>query len=186
MHRRRKHEVYALSKENLYRTAAYVTAFSVAEKAFGFLYRIILSRTLDSEGVGLYQVALSVFAVLATAAASGIPMTVSRLITKYRARNNQKAQQSVVAAALVAALCFSVPAFCLLFFGHEWFDFLLSDPRCMSILLILLPSLTFNSVYSVIRADHRQLLDEVDDAVGNELLVSPQHAADDRIDGIEG
>ena len=151
MHRRRKHEVYALSKENLYRTAAYVTAFSVAEKAFGFLYRIILSRTLDSEGVGLYQVALSVFAVLATAAASGIPMTVSRLITKYRARNNQKAQQSVVAAALVAALCFSVPAFCLLFFGHEWFDFLFSDPRCMSILLILLPSLTFNSVYSVIR-----------------------------------
>ena len=92
-----------MSKENLYRTAAYVTAFSVAEKAFGFLYRIILSRTLDSEGVGLYQVALSVFAVLATAAASGIPMTVSRLITKYRARNNRKAQQSVVAAALAAA-----------------------------------------------------------------------------------
>ena len=55
--------------------------------------------------MGLYQVALSVFAVLATAAASGIPMTVSRLITKYRARNNQKAQQSVVAAALVAGIC---------------------------------------------------------------------------------
>ncbi len=140
-----------MSKENLYRTAAYVTAFSIAEKAFGFLYRVILSRTLGSEGMGLYQVALSVFAVLATAAASGIPMTVSRLITKYRARNNKKAQQSVVAAALVSALCFSVPAFCLLYFGHDLFDFIFSDPRCMSILLILLPSLTFNSVYSVIR-----------------------------------
>ena len=144
-------EVILLSRENLYRTAAYVTAFSVAEKFFGFLYRIILSRTLGSEGMGIYQIALSVFAVLATATASGIPLTVSRLITKYRARNNQNAQQSVISAALVSVLCFSVPVFAILFFGHGAFDWLFSDPRCMSVLLILLPSLTFNSVYSVLR-----------------------------------
>lgn len=101
--------------------------------------------------MGIYQIALSVFAVLATAAASGIPLTVSRLITKYRAKNNLCAQQSVVSAALVCALCFSVPVFSVLFFGHEFFDFLFSDPRCMAVLLILLPSLVFNSVYSVIR-----------------------------------
>ncbi len=128
-----------------------MTAFSVAEKFFGFVYRIILSRTLGSEGMGLYQTALSVFAVLATAAASGIPLTVSRLITKYRAKNNRDAQHSVVTAALLCAVCFSVPVFCLLFFGHDLFDFLFTDSRCMSILLVLLPSLTFNSVYSVLR-----------------------------------
>ena len=121
-----------MSRQNLYRTAAYVTVFSVAEKTFGFIYRIILSRTLGSEGMGIYQIALSVFAVLATAAASGIPLTVSRLITKYRAKNNVAAQQSVVTAALVSALCFSIPVFCILFFGHNAFDFLFSDPRCMA------------------------------------------------------
>ena len=125
--------------------------FSVVEKTCGFLYRIILSRTLGSEGMGIYQIALSVFAVLATAAASGIPLTVSRLITKYRAKNNAYAQKSVVTAALVCALAFSIPAFSLLYFGHSFFDFLFSDPRCMAVLLILLPSLVFNSVYSVIR-----------------------------------
>ena len=140
-----------MSKENVYRTAAIVTVFSVAEKFFGFLYRIILSRTLGSEGVGLYQVALSVFAVLITAASSGIPLTVSRLITKYRTKNNFKAQHSVVTAAFVSTIAFSLPVFCILYFAHEKFDFLFSDPRCMSILLILLPSLTFNSVYSVVR-----------------------------------
>ena len=103
-----------MSKSNLYQTAAYVTAFSVAEKFFGFLYRIILSRTLGAEGMGIYQVALSVFAVLATAAASGIPLTVSRLITKYRTQKDGRAQHSVVTAALVCALCFSVPVFCIL------------------------------------------------------------------------
>lgn len=140
-----------MSRNNIYRTAAVVTGFSVAEKFFGFLYRIILSRTLGSEGVGIYQVALSVFAVLVTAASSGIPMTVSRLITKYRAKNNNAAQQSVVTAAFITATCFSLPVFCLLFFGHTAFDFLFSDPRCMTVFLILLPSLTFNSIYSVIR-----------------------------------
>ena len=128
-----------------------MTAFSVAEKFFGFVYRIVLSRTLGSEGMGLYQTALSVFAVLVTAASSGVPLTVSRLITKYRAKNNPAAQQSVVSAALVCVLCFSVPLFLLLFFGHGLFDFLFSDPRCMAVLLVLLPSLIFNSVYSVIR-----------------------------------
>ena len=98
-----------MSKSNLYQTAAYVTAFSVAEKFFGFLYRIILSRTLGAEGMGIYQVALSVFAVLATAAASGIPLTVSRLITKYRTQKDGRAQHSVVTAALACALSFSVP-----------------------------------------------------------------------------
>lgn len=140
-----------LNKENLYRTAAYVTIFSVAEKFFGFLYRIILSRTLGSEGMGLYQLSLSVFAVLVTATSSGIPLTVSRLITKHRTRNNKKAEHATVTAALVCVLAFSIPVFCILFFGHDLFDFIFSDPRCMSLLMILLPALTFNSVYSVLR-----------------------------------
>ena len=81
-----------MSKANIYQTAAYVTIFSVVEKFLGFLYRIVLSRTLGSEGVGLYQIALSVFAVLVTATSSGIPITVSRLITKHRAAKKQKSR----------------------------------------------------------------------------------------------
>ena len=71
-----------MRKENIYRAAAMVTIFSVVEKFFGFVYRIVLSRTLGSEGMGIYQVALSVFAVLATIAAAGLPLTGSRLSTK--------------------------------------------------------------------------------------------------------
>lgn len=140
-----------MSKANIYQTAVYVTVFSVVEKFLGFLYRIILSRTLGSEGMGLYQIALSIFAVLVTATSSGIPITVSRLITKHRAAKNKPAEQSTITAAIVSTLVFSVPVFIILFFGHNWFDFLFSDPRCMTIFLILLPSLTFNSIYAVIR-----------------------------------
>ena len=95
-----------MSKANIYQTAVYVTVFSVVEKFLGFLYRIILSRTLGSEGMGLYQLALSIFAVLITAASSGIPITVSRLITKHRAKKNKNAEQSTITAAIVSTLVF--------------------------------------------------------------------------------
>ena len=42
-------------------TASIVTALSVAERGLGFLYRIVLSRLLGAEGLGLYQVSISVF-----------------------------------------------------------------------------------------------------------------------------
>ena len=70
---------------NLYRTAALVTAFSAAEHCLGFLYRILLSRTLGPEGLGVYQVALTVFAVFLTISSSGLPVTLSRTISKHRA-----------------------------------------------------------------------------------------------------
>ena len=69
----------------VYKTAVMVTIFSLMEKFLGFIYRIYLSRAIGSEGVGLYQITLSVFALLLTLCSSGIPATVSRLITKYRA-----------------------------------------------------------------------------------------------------
>ena len=140
-----------MSKENIYRTAVYVTAFSVAEKFFGFLYRIILSRTLGSEGMGIYQIALSVFAVLITATSSGLPLAVSRLITKHRTNGNRKAEHSTVSAAVIIAASFSLPVFFIMFFANHLFSFLFADSRCMAVLVILLPGLTFNSIYSVLR-----------------------------------
>ena len=64
-----------LSKSNLYQTAAYVTAFSVAEKFFGFLYRIILSRTLGAEGMVLDKNA-DIERVLSAAMSRGRPVVV--------------------------------------------------------------------------------------------------------------
>ena len=103
-------------KKNIYKMAMMVTVFSVLEKVFGFIYRIILSRTLGAEALGIYQTALSVFAVLLAVVSSGIPMTISRLTTKYRAENNINAQYSLLSAGLISGLAFAIPIFILLYF----------------------------------------------------------------------
>ncbi len=134
-----------------FKTVAIVTVFSICEKFLGFLYRIFLSRTIGAEGVGLYQVALSVFAFLLTLTCSGTPITVSRLMTKYNAENNKDKVNKVITSALALTLIVSV-CICLFFFSFRNFAKLFfADARCVSIFYVVLIGLIFTSLYAVIR-----------------------------------
>lgn len=137
--------------QNLYKTAAVVTVFSAFEHCLGFLYRIILSRVLGSEGLGVYQVALTVFAVFITVSSSGLPITLSRTISKHRARGNEQGVHKATSAAILLSLAFSVPITLLLFILRTPFSKIFSDPRCADLFYILLFSLSFTSVYAIIR-----------------------------------
>ena len=128
-----------------------VTVFSVCEKFLGFLYRVFLSRTIGAEGMGLYQVALSVFALLLTIACSGTSITVSRLMTKYRAEGKKESVQKVISAGLFITLSVAIPL-CLGFMAFsKSLGFLFADQRCVKIFITVLPGLIFTSVYAVLR-----------------------------------
>lgn len=138
-------------KKNLYQTASLVTALSIAERALGFLYRIVLSRLIGAEGVGLYQVALSVFSVFVTVGSGGLPVTVSRLISKSKAEENGRSEHAVVSAGLVCALLLTLPV-CLLFsFCPNAFSFLFSDKRSLRVFGVLLVGLSLTCLYAVVR-----------------------------------
>ena len=134
-----------------FKAVAVVTAFSVCEKFLGFLYRIYLSRAIGSEGVGAYQVALSVFGFLFTLIASGTPITLSRLMTKYRAEGKEERVAKAITAAIVYTLLIAVPVCLLLFILGDNLSFLFADKRSQTAFFILLPGLIFTSVYSVLR-----------------------------------
>ncbi len=137
--------------QNLYRTAAVVTVFSTFEHFLGFLYRIILSRVLGSEGLGVYQSALSVFAVFLTVCSSGLPITLSRAISKHRAKGSQRGERSATSAAVLITLLFSVPTTVLLFLLRKPFSSVFSDSRQADLFYIFLTGLSITSVYAVIR-----------------------------------
>ncbi len=136
---------------NLYRTTFVVTVFTLLEHLLGFLYRIILSRTLGSEGLGVYQVALTVFAVFLTISSSGLPITLSRIISKHRAHGYRTGEQKATTAAMLIALSFSVPITVLLYLFRTPFSRIFSDPRCADVFYILLFGLSFTALYSIIR-----------------------------------
>lgn len=137
--------------QNLYRTAAVVTIFSAIEHGLGFLYRMILSRILGPEGLGVYQVSLTVFAVFLTATSSGLPITLSRIISKHRARGYKRGEQAATSAAILLTLFISVPITILLFLCKTPFSKVFSDQRCTDLFYILIFGLSFTSVYAILR-----------------------------------
>ena len=86
-----------------------------------------------------------------TIGTGGIPITVSRLITKSKAENNARGESAATAAGATLSLILTLPV-CLVFgvFGKH-FTFLFSDERCLPIFRILLIGLVFSALYAVIR-----------------------------------
>ncbi len=132
-------------------TVIVVTILSCIERALGFGYRIFLSRAIGSEGLGLYQIALSIIGVLITLSASGIPITVSRLMIKEKARNQKNAENKAVSAGIVTALITSSFLCAFFFIFKNSLNVIFADSRCNVLFLIILPGVVLTSVYAVIR-----------------------------------
>ncbi len=128
-----------------------VTFFSVATRALGFLLKIYLSRKLPSDLLGSYQVAMSIFAVLMTLVSSGIPVVLSRNVSYYHGKQNNKAIGSIVSSGLIltGVICFVVSLIVILFPGLM--NMIFTSSESSEMLLILLPALIFSSIYEVLR-----------------------------------
>ncbi len=133
----------------VYKNASIVTGISVAERFLGFLYRIVLARYIGGEGMGIYQVALSLYFLLQTLGAGGLPVSVSRMVAG--SKEKKKTGSAILSAGLVCALSCALPlCLILLLFGGKM-PFLFSGGEGFSVLKILLCSLCFACCYSVIR-----------------------------------
>lgn len=137
--------------KSLFKTVALITIFSFLTRILGFLFRIILSRVVGPEGVGLYQVASSIFMVLLTIISSGLPLIISRMSATYLANKEKNKESSMISVALIFALIMSIVLSLIVILFKNLFANFFTDRRCVEILIVLLPSLIFSSVYCVLR-----------------------------------
>lgn len=117
----------------------------------GFIFRIYLSRTLGAEALGLYQVALSVFSVLLTVVASGMPVVISKLTAKYYAKKDKNSEGGLVSAALLISVITSLILIVMVLVFKGLFSSIFADDRCYTILLVLLPAILCSAIYNVFR-----------------------------------
>ncbi len=86
-------------KSRIVKSAVVLTVGMLVSKAIGVLYRIPLSNMLGAEGIGLYQLVFSVYALIVTVIGSGLPIAVSRLTAE-----NVKEDKSVLYSSLILGL----------------------------------------------------------------------------------
>ncbi|QUH27368.1 stage V sporulation protein B [Serpentinicella alkaliphila] len=77
-------------------------------RCLGFIYRIILSRLIGAEAIGLYQMVFPFLMVVITITTAGIPIAVSKMIAKENSVNNRNGVYKVLAIALFLGGAISV------------------------------------------------------------------------------
>lgn len=139
--------------KKLFKAIAILTSFSILTRALGFLFRILLSRSIGAEGLGAYQIAFSIYMVLETCISSGLPLVISKITSKSVATNNKKFEFASVSCALIIGLITAIILCSAVLVFRNFFSLLFTDARCLNILITLLPALVFSTVYSILRGN---------------------------------
>lgn len=126
-------------------------AFSLLTRFIAFLFKIYLARSLGAEAVGLYQVGLSVYFMLAALTATGIPLILSRKIAAIDGEGD-RAASSFISAGLIICLGISAVLIVFCFIFSSQIEGIFTDKRAMPLFLIMAPALISTSMYCVFRA----------------------------------
>ncbi len=138
-------------KRELIGGAAVLCAFGLVTKGIGMMFRVYLSNRIGSEGMGLYQLVLSVYTLFTTFATAGLTVSVSRLTGEALGMNDPnrsavysiKSKNTGIAFALIIG---TVSLGVMLISSAFTAKYLLGDLRTTLPLKILSVSMPFMAV----------------------------------------
>lgn len=120
-----------------------LTAAGLMVKILGSVNRILLSRLLGGEGIGLYQIAYPLFLILVALSSAGIPAAVSILVSHRAALRDRAGARRILgtSVALMAAmgLFFALFAWNLVPWLME--NHIVKDARARYAMLALVPAI---------------------------------------------
>ncbi len=128
------------NRKRFFRDGAMLTVVALSMRSVSMLFSSFISRSVGSEGVGLFTVIMTVYSFAVTFASSGISLTVTRLIAS--AEEGEK--KGVISGGILYSLIFGVLGTVLLFSFSEVIALkVLSEPRAVLPLRLLSASLVF-------------------------------------------
>lgn len=132
--------------------AAVLMGAGLAAKVLGAVTRVLLTRLLGTEGIGLYQMAYPLYAFVLVVAVSGIPVALSRLISERLASGDPAAAQHLFRVALGALFVSGTLATAGLVFGAGLLaTALFPDPRVVYSLRSVAPAIGLVAVQAGLR-----------------------------------
>lgn len=149
-----------MSRKEILKGTAILTATGFITRFMGFFYRIYLSRSFGEEGVGIYQLVFPVYAFCFAASAAGIETALSRAVARRHAERKDTECQSL----FWIALFWSMSASLLLLFIVRTYSGLiavriLGEARCADMLLILAYAVPLSAIHSCVSGYYYGLKD---------------------------
>ncbi|MDR5657933.1 stage V sporulation protein B [Serpentinicella sp. ANB-PHB4] len=129
-----------------------LAAVNLIVRSLGFIYRIILSRLIGAEAIGLYQMVYPFLMIAITITTAGIPIAVSKMIAKENSINNKNGVYKVLGMALLfgGVLSFVLTIIISLEIRYITFN-ILKNPNLYYPVIFTIPAITFITFSSILR-----------------------------------
>jgi len=143
----------AFMKKNSFIAGALIlTCASLITRILGFIYRIYMSNAIGSEGMGLYQLIIPIYALAWSIAASGFSTTISKLVAEENAKKEYGNMGRLLKQSILITSLIGILLTLLLFSFSQWIGVnLLNDSRTILSLKILALCFPFMAAGSCIR-----------------------------------
>ena len=128
-----------------------MTVFSLVNKLMGVFLRLFLSGRIGAEGMGLYQLIMSVYTMFSTFATAGFTVSVSRLVAEKELRAYADAKQLLKSSFFASAAVSAVATALMLLLSDFVAVKFLSDARTAAPLRILALSMPFMAIAACLK-----------------------------------
>lgn len=120
-------------------------------KLLGLLFTVPLTRTIGSEGLGIYQSVYPTYNLLLTLSSAGLPVAVSRMVSAYLAKDDPRNAHRVFRTALW--LLTGMGCFCMILMlaGNSLLTGWVKEPRASYGFFSIAPCLTIVCALSAFR-----------------------------------
>lgn len=150
------------NKGSFIKGAVILTAAGLIARFMGFAYRVILTRIIGAEGMGLYQMAYPIYTVLLVISRSGIPVALAKLIADKIAAKKRKEAYKIFRIARKMSFVVGLGASIIMALAAKPLISLLSlDPRSYYAVLAISPAIFIVSIMASYRGFFQGLQDMV-------------------------
>lgn len=142
-----------MTKDKFLRGAMILTMAGLMVKIIGSVNRILLSRLLGGEGIGLYQLAYPVYLLLLSVSSAGIPIAISIIVAEKVAKGDFASAGRVFRVSLGLMTLTGLVFAGGLYFAAGWLveSGLIRDPRAYYGLIALTPAVFFATILASFR-----------------------------------
>ncbi len=139
------------AKSLLYGTLI-LTLANFIVRILGFIYRVLLSRMIGPQGMGLIQLVFPAYLITITLTTSGLPIAVSRLVSERKAKGDENGIRRIVAVALLLVVGISLVLSTLTLLNLDWIaKDILKDARTRGALFVFFPSIMIIGLGAVLK-----------------------------------
>ena len=142
-----------MGRDKFLKGALVLTAAGFLVKVIGSVNRILLSRLLGGEGIGLYQMAYPVYLLMLSICSAGVPVAVSIIVAEKVAKNDYAGAHRIFKVTLGLMAVFGLALALLLYqlAGYLVNSGWIRDSRAYLPLVVLTPAVFFSSILASFR-----------------------------------